>query len=334
MEMSRTNYALFVDLENCGGKVETLTDVIEKVKMRGDILLGRVYGYSDQYGELKELLLSNTFNVVPSIRFGINQKNNLDIQLVIDALEVAYKNDLIDCFCIVSGDSDYTPLVGKLKSMGKYVLGISRSEVASKVFINACNEFIFLETVSSSSGRGRRKGKQKTESVDTAEELNALVERVVRDLENADGFVYASEVKKTVTRLKPDFSEKNYGFTSFGKLLTMLAKQYKTIRVVDDNHILKISVATDDEITASSVSALTRGSWKAALTEILEKFKDDGFDRVNPSLVKAAVTSEYPDFDEHQLGFTRFSDVMRELERDRIVRIEFDDMHSMLVKIL
>ena len=75
--------------------------------------------------------MSNTFDVVPSLRHGVAQKNNADILLVLDAMEVAYTNPLIDSFCIVSGDSDYTPLVGKLKSMGKYVLGISRSEVAS-----------------------------------------------------------------------------------------------------------------------------------------------------------------------------------------------------------
>ena len=96
---------------------------------------------------MKEILLSNTFTVVPSLRYGIAQKNNADIQLVIDALSVAYSNELIDSFCIVSGDSDYTPLVGTLKSMGKFVLGISRSEVASHIFINACNEFQFLESV-------------------------------------------------------------------------------------------------------------------------------------------------------------------------------------------
>ena len=178
--MEKSNYALFVDLENCGGKVETLTDVIEKVKIRGDILIGKVYGYNERYDELKELLLSNTFNVVPSLRWGYNQKNNLDIQLVIDALEVAYKNELIDCFCIVSGDSDYTPLVGKLKSMGKYVLGISRSEVASKVFINACNEFIFLETVSSAtSRRGKTRSPAPEVNGNTPEELNSLVERIL-----------------------------------------------------------------------------------------------------------------------------------------------------------
>ena len=105
--MSTTShYAVFVDLENAGAKESMLNSIIEKVKIRGDILLGKVYGYTDRYSELKEVLLSNTFYVVPSLRYGHNQKNNLDIQLVIDALEVAFNNDLIDSFCIVSGDSD------------------------------------------------------------------------------------------------------------------------------------------------------------------------------------------------------------------------------------
>ena len=119
--MGTTNFAVFVDLENAGAKESMLNNIIEKVKIRGDILLGKVYGYTDRYSNLKECLLSNTFSVVPSLRYGKNQKNNLDIQLVIDAMEVAYTNPLIDSFCIVSGDSDYVPLVGKLKSMGKFV---------------------------------------------------------------------------------------------------------------------------------------------------------------------------------------------------------------------
>ena len=117
-----SKFAVFVDLENCGAKVATLKSILEKVKIRGDILLGKVYGYTDKFDDLKEVLLSNTFTVVPSLRYGISQKNNADIQLVIDALQVAYENELIDSFCIVSGDSDYVPLVGRLKSMGKFVL--------------------------------------------------------------------------------------------------------------------------------------------------------------------------------------------------------------------
>ena len=91
-----SHFALFVDLENCGGKKSMLMDVIERVKIRGDILIGKVYGYTDSYSDLKETLLSNTFTVVPSLRYGRNQKNNSDIQLVIDALDVAYRNELID----------------------------------------------------------------------------------------------------------------------------------------------------------------------------------------------------------------------------------------------
>lgn len=328
--MERNNYALLVDLENCGGKAETLKDVIEKVKIRGDILLGKVYGYNERYTDLKELLLSNTFNVVPSIKWGYNQKNNLDILLVIDAMELAYSNPLIDCFCIVSGDSDYTPLVGKLKAMGKYVLGISRSEVASKVFINACNEFIFLEAVSAEGGK-RREVSAEEASLSSSAELNELVQRIIRDQAGAEGYLYASELKKTINRIRPDFDEKSFGYTSFGKLLGNLSKQYRSINVEDDNHSLKVSLAGEK---VAKGNPMTRTNWKKAFADILDVFKQDGFTRVNPSIVKAAVQREYPDFDERQIGFNRFSDLMKELEKEKVVKVEFDESHSMLLKIL
>lgn len=328
--MERNNYALLVDLENCGGKVETLKDVIEKVKIRGDILLGKVYGYNERFVDLKEILLSNTFSVVPSIKWGYNQKNNLDILLVIDAMELAFTNPLIDCFCIVSGDSDYTPLVGKLKSMGKYVLGISRSEVASKVFINACNEFIFLESVSASAGKRRETSIEET-TLNTSKALNELVQRIIRDQAGAEGYLYASELKKTISRIRPDFDEKNFGYSSFGKLLGNLAKQYKAIEVADDNHSLKISLVTEK---TSKSNAITRSNWKKAFAEILDEFKQDGFTRVNPSIVKAAIQRDYPDFDERQIGYNRFSDLMKELEKEKVLRVEFDESHSMLLRIL
>ena len=326
----RQNYALFVDLENCGGKVETLKDVIEKVKIRGDILLGIVYGYNDRYTGLKELLLSNTFTVVPSLRWGYNQKNNLDIQLVIDALEVAFQNERIDCFCIVSGDSDYTPLVGKLKSMGKFVLGISRSEVASKVFINACNEFVFLESVAVDAARSRGKGKKRTDS-SNGDDQASLNQTLLRILGENDGEMYASELKKTLSRLKPDFSEKNYGHTSFGKLLSALQKQYKSLEVNDDSNAVTVKLSTK---AGTSKSKITKDNWKEIVKEKLSEFKEDGFDRVNPSIIKASLQGDYPGFDEKELGFKRFSDMMKDLEKDKLLRVEFDETHSMLLKII
>ena len=221
-----------MDLENCGAKVATLKSILEKVKIRGDILLGKVYGYTDKFDDLNEVLLSNTFTVVPSLRYGISQKNNADIQLVIDALQVAYENELIDSFCIVSGDSDYVPLVGRLKSMGKFVLGISRSEAASNIFINACNEFQFLESVGKRNVEKpkRQKASAATEESADESELNKLLTTVLEEQDQDE--IYASELKETLLRLRPDFNEKAYGCATFYKLLTKLANRFGDLRVL------------------------------------------------------------------------------------------------------
>ena len=330
--MSTSRFALFVDLENCGAKVATLNNILEKVKIRGDILLGKVYGYTDQFKDLKEILLSNTFTVVPSLRYGISQKNNADILLVIDALEVAYTNPLIDSFCIVSGDSDYTPLVGRLKSMGKFVLGISRSEVASSIFINACNEFQFLESVSSVSRDKRRSQKQsKDEPLDDAG-VNKLLEGILSEQTDEDE-MYASELKGVLLRLRPDFNEKAFGCASFGKLLNKLATKFGTIRVKNDNYNVLVSLNADAPDSPGK-KQLTPDSWRVAFAEQLQHYKDDGFERINPSILKADIQAAYPDFTERAIGFKRFSDVLKQMEKDGLLRLEMDGQKNMLIKML
>lgn len=323
-DIMASHFALFVDLENCGGKKSMLMDVIERVKIRGDILIGKVYGYTDSYSDLKETLLSNTFTVVPSLRFGRNQKNSMDIQLVIDALDVAYRNELIDSFCIVSGDSDYVPLVGKLKSMGKFVLGISRSEAASSVFMSACSEFQFLESVAS--------GKERT-NADVAEALtlsdvNELIVTILR--ESDSGEMLASEVKSVLLRLRPNFSEKSVGYSTFGKLLTRLSQQFGSFSVASEQYNLIVSMS---QAHASSGEQITRENYVSIFARILSEYKEDGFDRVNPSILKSAVQADYPDFTERQIGLRRFSDVLRALERERLLSLETDEGGNMLVHI-
>ncbi len=330
--MSTSRFAIFVDLENCGAKAPTLNNILDKVKIRGDILLGKVYGYTDRFSELKELLLSNTFTVVPSLRHGVAQKNNADILLVLDALEVAYTNPLIDSFCIVSGDSDYTPLVGRLKSMGKFVLGMSRSEVASSIFINACNEFQFLESVSAVN-RDKRRGKKqsKDEPLDDAG-LNKLLEGILAEQTDNDE-MYASELKGVLLRLRPDFNEKSFGCASFGKLLNKLAAKFGTIRVRSDNYNVLVSLNLDAPDTAAKKS-LSKDNWRSAFSEQLQRYKDDGFERVNPSILKADIQSAYPDYSEHAIGFKRFSDVLKQMEKEKLLQLEFDEQKNMLIKMI
>ena len=325
---------MFVDLENCGAKVATLKSILEKVKIRGDILLGKVYGYTDKFGDLKEVLLSNTFTVVPSLRYGISQKNNADIQLVIDALEVAYKNDLIDSFCIVSGDSDYTPLVGRLKSMGKFVLGISRSEAASNIFINACNEFQFLETVGKRNVEKPKKQKTSVTSEEMADEseLNKLLTTVLEEQTDRDE-IYASELKGTLLRLRPDFNEKAYGCATFYKLLLKLANRFGDLRVHNDNFDVMVGLNNSGD-SGEMIPQLTKDNWKEAFAAQIKAYKEGGFDRVNPSILKADIITAYPDFNERSIGFKRFSDVMKQLEKDGLVVVEMDEQKTMLIKLL
>ena len=329
--MILSKFAVFVDLENCGAKVETLNSILEKVKIRGDILLGKVYGYTDKFSDLKPLLLSNTFTVVPSLRYGIAQKNNADIQLVIDALEVAYKNELIDSFCIVSGDSDYTPLVGKLKSMGKFVLGISRSEAASTIFINACNEFQFLESVRKNKVEKPRRQRQSAANEEMADE-SELNKTLITVLEEHNDEMYASELKGVLLRLRPDFNEKSYGCASFYKLLTKLSRQFGDLRVFNDNYNVTVSLTSSESNDA--IPQLNKDNWKDAFKAQIQAYKEGGFDRVNPSILKADIITAYPDFNERAIGFKRFSDVMKQLEKDGIIAIEMDEQKTMLIKLL
>ena len=312
-----SHFALFVDLENCGGKKSMLMDVIERVKIRGDILIGKVYGYTDSYSDLKEILLSNTFAVVPSLRFGRNQKNSLDIQLVIDALDVAYTNSLIDSFCIGSGDSD--------KTMGKFVLGISRSEAASGVFMNACSEFQFLESVAS--GKERAQG-QEIEAL-TLSDINDLIVTILK--ESDSGEMLASEVKSVLLRLRPNFSEKSVGFSTFGKLIARLSQQFGAFTVESEQFNVIVSL---NQPHTPAGEQITRENYARIFARILSEYKEDGFDRVNPSILKSAVQADYPDFTERQIGLRRFSDVLRALEREKLLKLETDEGGNMLVHIL
>ena len=313
--MSSSKFALFVDLENCGAKVDTLLSVLEKVKIRGDILLGKVYGYTDQYSDLKEVLLSNTFTVVPSLRYGISQKNNADILLVIDALEVAFTNP---------------PLVGRLKSMGKFVLGISRSAAASNIFINACNEFQFLENVG---GRTRKPTSKKKASADKEpldeQELNKALCGILEEQTDKDE-LYASELKGILLRLRPDFNEKSYGCTTFLKLLDKLSKQFGALHIRSDNFNVMVSLAQSSK---ESAPEMNKENWRALIREQLARYKEDGFERINPSILKADIQASFPGFSEKALGFKRFSDMLKAMEKEGLITVELDDQKNMLIKV-
>ena len=145
--------------------------------------------------------------------------------------------------------------------------------------------------------------------------------------------MYASELKGVLLRLRPDFNEKSFGCASFGKLLNKLSAKFGTIRVKNENNNVYVSLNADAPEEAGG-KKLNADNWRTAFTEQLQHYKDDGFERINPSILKADVQAAYPDFSERAIGFKRFSDVLKQMEKDRLLTLEMDEQKNMLIKML
>ncbi|NLG24186.1 MAG: hypothetical protein GX558_02445, partial [Clostridiales bacterium] len=196
------------------------------------------------------------------------------------------------------------------------------------IFIKACNEFIFLESVAAAKPTPPPVN-NKDDRVDDGT-IGELCEQVVTILEEQDeDQMYASELKDTLLRLRPDFNERNYGCATFGKFVSLLTGKSDRLKSWTDASSLLIGLASTDAPSPQ----LNKTNWLAPFRDSLRRFKDDGFERINPSILKAAIQADYPDFEEKQIGFKRFSDIMKRLEREQLLVIEMDEQHTMLLKI-
>lgn len=140
--------------------------------------------------------------------------------------------------------------------------------------------------------------------------------------------MYASELKDTLMRLRSDFNERSYGCSTFGKLIALLSAKSQKLRSWTEQSSLMIGLnAADNEVQ------LDKSNWMPAFIAVLERFKSEGFERVNPSIIKETILSDYPGFEEKKIGFKRFSDVMKALEKEGHLLVEMDEQHNMLLKI-
>jgi len=148
-------------------------------------------------------------------------KNSADIRLAVDAMEMCLTKDHIDTFAILSGDSDFSPLVAKLKEFGKTVIGVGMKEATSPLLAENCDEFIFYEEIVNVGGIPEFKGKVPKEKHACYQLLFETIDALQRE---ADGHLLASLLKDTMRRKRPQFSERSYGYRSFTNLLREASK--------------------------------------------------------------------------------------------------------------
>lgn len=215
--------AVFIDFENMGLGFNGRRDrfeigkVLERLVEKGKIVAKKAYADWSRFGSYTGALHEAAIELVEIPRRGVSGKNSADIRLVVDAIDLAYSKDHIDTFCIVSGDSDFSPLVSKLKELGKHVIGLGLVDATSDLLRDNCDEFIYYEDldrapiiptgVNESIPEKKRKG--------FALLLDSLL---ALRRENKD-VIYSSMVKDTMKRKKPSFNEGYYGYRAFSELL-------------------------------------------------------------------------------------------------------------------
>jgi uncharacterized protein (TIGR00288 family) len=241
---SDATMAVFLDLENIAlgardAKYPSfdIEKVLERLLLKGHIVVKKAYCDFDRYKDFKRGLHEAAFELIEIPHVRQSGKNSADIRMVVDALDLCYTKGHVDTFVILSGDSDFSPLVSKLRENAKTVIGVGVKNSTSDLFINNCDEFIYYDDlVRKEPSKARRRTATATAarspavSAETATpenkgpDLNDALELIVETLdalaeERGGEPIWGSMVKQAIKRRHPGFNERAYGFKSFNDLL-------------------------------------------------------------------------------------------------------------------
>jgi uncharacterized LabA/DUF88 family protein len=260
--------AVFCDFENLAiGVREARYDkfdmgrVIERLLLKGSIVVKKAYCDWDRYREYKKAMHEAAFELIEIPHVRQSGKNSADIRLVVDALDLCYTKAHVDTFVIVSGDSDFSPLVSKLRENNKTVIGVGVKNSTGDIFISNCDEFIFYDDLVREQRRKRADGEPRaaaprngetaapkpragksaaTPATKPAGDPEKAVELLLETIDamlaeqGGEGSVWGSSVKQTIKRRLPQFSERFHGFRSFNALIEEAGRRGLLILQRDD----------------------------------------------------------------------------------------------------
>jgi uncharacterized protein (TIGR00288 family) len=234
--------AVYLDLENIalGARDAQIAPfdiqkVLERLLIKGNIVVKKAYCDFERYKELKRDLHEAAFEMIEIPHVRQSGKNSADIRMVVDALDLCYTKSHVDTFVVISGDSDFSPLVSKLRENAKKVIGVGVKRSTSDLFMNNCDDFIYYDDlVKRQPTKPKRApvvtGQRRSKPDDSANPVPPSPKEKAFDLladtldalidergENED--IWGSMIKVAIKRRNPGFSERAYGFRSFNDLL-------------------------------------------------------------------------------------------------------------------
>jgi uncharacterized protein (TIGR00288 family) len=251
---SDATMAVYLDLENIAlgardAKYPSfdIQQVLERLLLKGHIVVKKAYCDFERYKDFKRGLHEAAFELIEIPHVRQSGKNSADIRMVVDALDLCYTKGHVDTFVILSGDSDFSPLVSKLRENAKTVIGVGVKNSTSDLFLNNCDEFIYYDDLVRKEPRTRRRksaaaARPQAPSPDTAAPPDAAAENRGPDVGDALDLVvetldavieergenepiWGSMIKQAIKRRHPGFNERAYGFRSFNDLLADAQKR-------------------------------------------------------------------------------------------------------------
>jgi uncharacterized protein (TIGR00288 family) len=253
-----SNMALFCDFENIALGVRDaryaqfdIKKVLERLLLKGSIVVKKAYCDWDRYKDFKTTMHEAAFELIEIPHVRQSGKNSADIRMVVDALDLCYTKSHVDAFVIISGDSDFSPLVSKLRENNKYVIGIGVKNSTSDLLSANCDEFIFYDDLvreqeakqkrtakkaPAKAAVSNKKSEAKGEDDKRQEALDFIVETVEALIaeRGSDEKIWGSMVKTTMQRRRPGFTESFYGFRSFKELVEDAQKRGLLVVVRDE----------------------------------------------------------------------------------------------------
>ncbi|MFL5631271.1 MAG: NYN domain-containing protein [Gemmatimonadaceae bacterium] len=235
------NLAVFCDFENVALGVREakysqfdMDKVLERLLLKGSIVVKKAYCDWERYKEFKNSMHAASFELIEIPHVRQSGKNSADIRMVVDALDLCYTKEHVDTFVIVSGDSDFSPLVSKLRENAKMVIGVGVKNSSSDLLINNCDEFIYYDDLVRADEQKRRTAKKRKDAAPAstvadkgngADKKQEAFDMMLGTLEaliaerGADEKIWGSMVKQALKRRNPGFNETYYGFRAFADLL-------------------------------------------------------------------------------------------------------------------
>jgi uncharacterized protein (TIGR00288 family) len=267
------NLAVFCDFENVALGVRDakyadfdIQKVLERLLLKGNIVVKKAYCDWERYKDFKAPMHEAAFELIEIPHVRQSGKNSADIRMVVDALDLCYTKLHLDTFVIISGDSDFSPLVSKLRENNKVVIGVGVKQSTSDLLTANCDEFIFYDDLVRDAerpsrnrrrGSGKKTAKKKAAAIELSDEEKKIQDALellvttVKDLFRERGEMeklWGSMVKQTLKRRKPGFNESYHGFSTFSKLLEEAQKRKLLVLEADEKsggYVIKSVTAED-----------------------------------------------------------------------------------------